>query len=310
MPSPGWESTLVDRATLRAFAAASFDEQDRQPLDEPTWEDLDLDAVAARLDRTASLPGRMVLFRILRAPSRSMSVLAERERLIGLFETDQALATELREELVRVDRKVGAEEIVALLWGEPPEPLPLSWAYPLLALAAALTLAAAVTIGNGWVVALIVVVAVNGATYFGIRMRCHGELEALRFVAALLAAARRIALLKSEGLGQRTAATRRRGAQDEATDPSDRVAFVQPPARPDLRLPQYGFPARAPGVRAHPGPLCLRCGRCLRELFLGLGELDVCGESRAGVASTAAGAGPSCTTDRRLSRSRTGRTRS
>jgi len=102
MPSAGRET--VERATLRAFVASSTVDEDHLLLDEPTWDDLDLDAVAERLDRTVSLPGRMVLYRMLRTPSLSASVLAERERLIGLFEKDQGLSAALREELARLNR--------------------------------------------------------------------------------------------------------------------------------------------------------------------------------------------------------------
>ena len=55
MPSAGRERPSVERATLRAFVASSTVDEDHLLLDEPTWDDLDLDAVAERLGRTVSL---------------------------------------------------------------------------------------------------------------------------------------------------------------------------------------------------------------------------------------------------------------
>ena len=137
---------------------------------------------------------------MLRTPSSSPSVLAERERLVGLFEKDQGLAAALQGELVRLNRTVRVDELVRLLWGEPPEALPFPWVYPLLGVAAVLTLAAAVTIGKLWLLVMVAVLVVNSTIHFSTRARWQGELEALRFVAALLAAARRVGRLEAEGL--------------------------------------------------------------------------------------------------------------
>ena len=49
-------------------------------LDDATWRDLDLDAVFASIDRTASQIGRQYLYHVLRAPSMSGDVLVAREQ--------------------------------------------------------------------------------------------------------------------------------------------------------------------------------------------------------------------------------------
>jgi DNA mismatch repair ATPase MutS len=273
MPRAGRETPPVERATLRAFVASSTVDEDHLLLDQPTWDDLDLDAVAERLDRTESLPGRMVLYRMLRTPSLSASVLAERERLIGLFEKDQGLGTALREELARLNRTVSAEELVRLLWGEPPEALPFPWVYPLLAVAAVVTLAAAVASGKLWLLATVAVLMVNSTIHFSTRARWQGELEALRFVAALLVAARRVARLEAEGLAD----CRRRlaGAVRQTKPLARQIAWLSSSGMRDLLYDYVNMAfllelqacrrilVRLPATR----PL-------LREVFLSLGELD------------------------------------
>jgi hypothetical protein len=59
-------------------------------LDDRTWEDLDLDAVFAALDRTESTLGQHALYHRLRAASVA-DRLEEFEALVGRFETDRAL---------------------------------------------------------------------------------------------------------------------------------------------------------------------------------------------------------------------------
>jgi len=273
MRSAGRETPPVERGTLCAFVAASTVDEDRLLLDEPTWDDLDLDAVAEHLDRTVSLPGRMVLYRMLRTPSLSASVLAERERLIALFEKDQGLGAALREELARLNRTVSAEELVRLLWGAPPEALPFPWVYPLLAVAAVVTLAAAVAIGKLWLLATVAVLMVNSTIHFSTRARWQGELEALRFVAALLVAARRVARLEAEGLGD----CRRRlaGAVRQTKPLARQIAWLSSSGMRDL-LYDYVNMAFLLELRAYRRILVrLPATRpLLREVFLSLGELD------------------------------------
>jgi hypothetical protein len=258
---------------LRAFVAASTVEQDRVLLDEPTWDDLDMDAVAERLDRTASLPGRMVLYRMLRTPSSSASVLAERERLVGLFEKDQGLAAALGGELVRLNRTVRVDELVRLVWGEPPEALPFPWVYPLLSVAAVLTLAAAVAIGKLWLLVMVAVLVVNSTIHFSTRARWQGELEALRFVAALLAAARRVGRLEAEGLAD--CRQRLAGAVRQTKPLARQIAWLSSGALSGV-LYEYFNMAFLLELQAYQRVLVRLPATVplLRDVFLTLGELD------------------------------------
>lgn len=190
-----------------------------------------------------------------------------------MFETDQGLSAALRGELARLNRTVSAEELVRLLWGEPPEALPFPWVYPLLTVAAVVTLAAAVAIGNLWLLATVAVLMVNSTIHFSTRARWQGELEALRFVAALLVAARRVARLEAEGLGERR---RRLADAVRQTKPLARqIAWLSSSGMRDLLYDYVNMAfllelqayrrvlARLPATR----PL-------LREVFVSLGELD------------------------------------
>ena len=273
MPDPPPPRPQVDGAALRAFVAASTAVEDRVLLDDHTWDDLDMDAVAERLDRSVSLPGKMVLYRMLRTPTPSATVLSERERAIGEFERDRALCAAVSSELARLDRTVNAQELVGLLWGEPPPPLPSRWIYPLLAALAVASLAVAVAIGKILLLAPIVVVSLNGAIHFRTRLRWQGELAALRFVAALLAAGRRVASLEAEGL----AAERQRlaSAVRETAPLARQIAWLSSGGPRDLIYDYFNMffllEVQAFGRVLASLPRHLEA---LRSVFLTLGELD------------------------------------
>jgi hypothetical protein len=189
-----------ERSAQRTFIEGSTSEDDRALLDEHTWDDLDMDAVADRLDRSVSLIGRMALRRLLRTPTTSGATLAERERLLGVFERDPHVGPALRKELARAHRAVNADDLVGLLWGEPPAPSPLAWVYAGLALVACLSLPLALSLGKMWILTPAVAFGLNAGVHFRARARWQPELTVLRFAGAMVAAARRLAALRLEGI--------------------------------------------------------------------------------------------------------------
>ena len=172
---------------------ASFLDDGAVPLvDEHTWNDLDMDAVCARIDRTVSIPGRMALRRMLRSAVPSTEALAERDALIGALAPARENARALRGELTLLDRTAGAEDLASLLWEHPPEGLPHGWAYRLLALLAIASVVLALSVGGRMVFVPVLVFALNTALHYRIRVRWQVEIQALRFVGRLRACAHKV----------------------------------------------------------------------------------------------------------------------
>jgi len=80
----------------------------RMTVDEKTWQDLAMDEVFAKVDRTVSMPGRQVLYDQLRTFEDDESVLAERARQHALFRRDATLREEIQLLLARLDDRRAA----------------------------------------------------------------------------------------------------------------------------------------------------------------------------------------------------------
>jgi hypothetical protein len=175
---------MTSHVTLRDGAAPLVDDQ--------TWDDLDMDAVCVRIDRTMSTPGRMGLRRMLRSAVPSREALSERDALIGVLapgrDGTKALAASLR----RLEGLAGAEDLASLLWDHPPESLPHAWAHRLAALMAIASVLLAVSVGGKAIFVPILVFALNAAVHFRMRVLWQREIQALRFVGRLRACARKI----------------------------------------------------------------------------------------------------------------------
>lgn len=76
-------------ANIRKFFDMS--EKDKYTLDDQTWEDLDMDRVYEKLDRTYSSAGEAALYSMLRNPLMNEENLKKRHRLIRVFEDNNKL---------------------------------------------------------------------------------------------------------------------------------------------------------------------------------------------------------------------------
>lgn len=74
-------------------------------IDDETWNDMDMDRVYKKLDRTYSTLGEAVLYYMLRNPLRDEGKLRNRDKLIQLFKSD----AELREELLCIFFKLSSD---------------------------------------------------------------------------------------------------------------------------------------------------------------------------------------------------------
>jgi hypothetical protein len=186
----------VSTETLRRFSEVARSADDEEPLvDEQTWNDLDMDAVHARIDRTVSPPGHMVLYRMLRSAAPSKERLSERDALIGVLTPPGETGDVLRSELARLERTAGAEDLMSLLWEDPPEGLSHPWVVRLLAMVAIGSVPLALTVGGAAAFAPVLAFALNAIVHFRTRLLWLREIQALRFVGAVRACARRVIAL-------------------------------------------------------------------------------------------------------------------
>jgi hypothetical protein len=242
-------------------------------VDDQTWDDLDMDDVCARIDRTVSVPGRMGLSRFLRSAVPSREVLSERDRLIEALAPGRDVTRALVGALRRLERVAGAEDLASLLWEHPPEGLPHAWAYRPLALLSLASVLVALSVGGKTVFVPMLFFAFNAALHFRTRIRWQREIQALRFVGSLRACAARVLSIPEPLLAphQRRLST----ALDDSAPAARRVTLL---STGDLRSILYDYlniflllelQAYQWLVRNWP-----QSAAALGDLFLAIGELD------------------------------------
>jgi hypothetical protein len=105
-------------AIARYHAAVA---QGHAVVDERTWQDLGMDDLFAKLDRTSGMPGRQVLYDQLRTYENDEHVLAERVRQQALFQKEAPLRETIQIQSARLNLS-GAEWLAPLLLNPLPAP--------------------------------------------------------------------------------------------------------------------------------------------------------------------------------------------
>lgn len=183
-------------------------------IDEQTCADLDLDLVFSTIDRSCTSIGELELYRLLRTPSQESAPLADRDRLISLFETDSALRERLYFALTRLGRTAHVEGLIEILWGTLPAGSPWTLLYSALALAACLAVSSAVLLSASgqpanWLYALCLLIFIgHSLIHYAIRPQFDDRIRVLNYVSAMVACARAINGLSAPELAESAAALR------------------------------------------------------------------------------------------------------
>ena len=174
--------------------------EDDTCIDDQTWNDLTMNEVYAKIDRTLTNPGECVLHEMLRTPLLSRDELQRRSQVIRLFQTDPTVRETVRFELQRLGRWE-TNVITSLIWGEMPSPTPKRHLYSFLALVALVAaLGAPLLWGSQGIAIIIVVYLINMLATYGARAQIALAIAAMRYQGAMILTARRIANLDCPAL--------------------------------------------------------------------------------------------------------------
>ena len=132
-------STSVDMVRASAYHRHLPDADRATALDDRTWNDLDLDAVFAAIDRTASEPGRQCLYHLLRTPRADGAALHRLETVVRALGAD-GVASAADAALRRLDDP-RAGQLVELLFGELPGRPRAWWLFPVVTVSSVVLLA-------------------------------------------------------------------------------------------------------------------------------------------------------------------------
>jgi len=197
-------------------------------LDNHTWDDLNLDDIFAKIDRTFTTPGETVLYGMLRRPEIDADLLKERGDIIRLWETDQRGREALQEALLDLGREEYAH-LNGLLWGPRPAQVPLQWLYPLLALLALGTVITSFLWRvEAWIWLVIPVFAVNLLITYRVRRYVLCSLATLRYLGSLINVGAMLAKLNSPEVAERAEELTKLAT---ITSPLARTALLLNPGR-------------------------------------------------------------------------------
>lgn len=181
-------ATNVTVERYAAFDARSGPLMPGDSIDERTWDDLHLDAVFQQMDRTASQPGRQILYHMLRRPVLTTDNVGEFDARVRAMERNPAAAALLQAALVKLrDRR--AADLEAAFFGELPNRPALWWAFPLLTVAGLVCLVGSVA-WPGLLVAWLAVCVMNMIAQVLYRPRVQEFVVAMRELPVFVEVAR------------------------------------------------------------------------------------------------------------------------
>jgi hypothetical protein len=184
---------------LHRYCQASEGPDDTS-VDDQTWNDLNMNTVYGKIDRTLTNPGECVLYRMLRTPLLSTETLRQRNEIIRLFQDDAAIREKVQLELRRLGRW-DTNVITALVWGPASAGTSRSALYPLLAsLAVVAAVGGPLLWGTRGIAAIVLVYVVNLVATYRVRTRLTFEIAAMRYQGAMILTAGRIARLPCPAL--------------------------------------------------------------------------------------------------------------
>ena len=120
----------------------------KAPVDDTTWQDLNMNELYTRIDRTLTGPGEGVLYQILRTPctGESLPELRRRDEIISVLQQDAKTREALQMALLRLGRD--KDHTLPACCGSPSDKPTLTFIYSLLALVALLSLTALIFLGT------------------------------------------------------------------------------------------------------------------------------------------------------------------
>jgi hypothetical protein len=200
-----WGKEQARRRTFSMIDALQrYCQSSREPsetsIDDQTWNDLNINEVYSKIDRTLTNPGECVLYRMLRTPLLSESELRRRNEVIRLFQTDQALREKVQLDLHHLGRW-DTNVITALVWSQTLSLSPLRHLYSFLALLAVISAVGAPLLwGTRGIAAIVVVYVINLLATYRIRAKLAFEIAAMRYQGSMILTAKRIARLACPAL--------------------------------------------------------------------------------------------------------------
>lgn len=166
-------------------------------VDNQTWNDLDMDQVFSKIDRTLTTPGENVLYDMLRKPLYNKEKLRERGEIIKLFQKDSELREKIQIQLLKVYKQKNGD-VLALLWDDLKENKLLKVLFLILGNMPLVFLVLSIFYGLKMTIIPIIVILypINLFIHYKINSTIRSQVEAISYFSSILRAAKYISNLK------------------------------------------------------------------------------------------------------------------
>jgi len=170
-------------------------------VDDSTWQDLNMNELYSRIDRTLSAPGEAILYQVLRTPCvpKSQQDLMRRDQVISALAGDAKTREVLQMALLSLGRDKN-HTVTRLLWEKLPVRPPLAFIYSLLALAALMALSAPIFLGPSGLSLTMLAFSVNSLVHYQVRKKYSFHIPSITSLSGLLRASRSLSQAKLPGL--------------------------------------------------------------------------------------------------------------
>jgi len=116
-----WGQPRIDKKRDMSAIRLLFDNtptgETEKSIDDQTWNDLNMDNIYAKIDRTFTDPGEAVLYGMLRTPLADKVILETRNRIIRLFQDDRKFREDAQLALIRLGHQHFSNDLFVTLWG-------------------------------------------------------------------------------------------------------------------------------------------------------------------------------------------------
>lgn len=163
-------------------------------IDNQTWEDLTMDKVFEKLDRTLSTPGEQMLYNILRNPKFEDEILGSRKKILKLFADNKVLREKVQTELYWLSRQ-SKNTITDFLWGELPSKSRITILFNIMAFMPIAILALIPFYGFQLVVYIVFVFMANMFIHGRFRSKINQHVDSMTYLSAVVNTARKLGML-------------------------------------------------------------------------------------------------------------------
>lgn len=160
-------------------------------IDDQTWNDLNLNEVYSKLDRTFTTPGSNGLYRLLREPLTSVEAVNERKKWIDLLKSNRLFRESIALPLLNTGRQK-LNDVTRLLWGNRPEESPYTFLFDLLALLALGSLFLFIKIGFSAILISLTFFGINFLIHIFYKNKTMFELENISYLKGMAICAQKL----------------------------------------------------------------------------------------------------------------------